>query len=303
MAKVLPSLSRTAALKRLLSNQFDYLHAHELQGAGYLCSEVSHLTSAEFILSIWGSDLTYFAELDDHREKVIKSLSVANSLSAECIRDYKIAKRLGFHGLELPLIPVSASFSFSDSEQPYIPANERNLIVVKTYGKPFGRGDLAIQAVEIFLQNNSQPEVFFYSVGAELVRKVEILANKFPGRISFTIAKKPIPQLELYSYFKRARIYLGVSESDGISTSFLEAISFGAYPIQTNTSCANEWESMGVNCSLIEVDENSIVAALSENYFKTEKLIESQEINYSIAKDKLDNTYIATVAHEFYFRV
>jgi glycosyltransferase involved in cell wall biosynthesis len=34
---------------------------------------------------------------------------------------------------------------------------------------------------------------------------------------------------------------LAISISDGISTSMLEAMAMGSFPIQTSTSCANEW--------------------------------------------------------------
>jgi glycosyltransferase involved in cell wall biosynthesis len=254
------------------------------------------------MLSIWGSDLTYFADLDGHREKVSSALLKADSISAECIRDYRIAKKLGFIGLELPIIPVSASFNFSDRDDTLVPMIDRNLILVKTYGKPFGRGDLAIDAIENFLTDNADPEVFFYSVGPDLVERVKSLALKFSGRVNFSLARAPILQQDLYSYFRRARLYVGVSESDGISTSFLEAIAFGAYPIQTNTSCANEWEAIGVSCSLINVATSSIMEAMSENYYDLDKLQQSQSINFMIAKSKLDNVQISSIAQNFYFR-
>jgi hypothetical protein len=302
LGKFIPIFSRKESLKRLLKSPFDFMHAHELQGAGYLCSDLSSETTAEFMLSIWGSDLTYFADLEGHREKVSSALLRADSISAECIRDYRIAKKLGFIGLELPIIPVSASFNFSDRDNTLVPMIDRNLILVKTYGKPFGRGDLAIDAIESFLTDNADPEVFFYSVGPDLVERVRSLALKFSGRVNFSLARAPILQQDLYSYFRRARLYVGVSESDGISTSFLEAIAFGAYPIQTNTSCANEWEAIGVSCSLINVATSSIMEAMSENYYDLDKLQQSQNINFMIAKSKLDNVQISSIAQNFYFR-
>ena len=45
----------------------------------------------------------------------------------------------------------------------------------------------------------------------------------------------------MYGLFSKAKVYIGISKSDGISTSLLEAMALGAFPIQSNTSCANEW--------------------------------------------------------------
>ena len=296
------ALSRTSSLKRLLSNDFEYLHAHELQGAGYLCSNVQAYTKAEFILSIWGSDLIYFSQLPDHNSRILAALTTANTLSAECVRDYRLAISLGFRGLELPAIPVSASFSEVVLDLPPMPVNDRTLIIVKTYGAPFGRGDLAIKAIFEFLQENPEPDVLLYSVGEDLIEQAKLLKATFPHRVEFRTLKNSIPQNELYEYFKRSRLYLGVSESDGISTSFLEAIALGAYPIQTNTSCGDEWAAIGVMCSLIEVNLSSILEALSENYFAIPKLQSAQMINLQIAKQNLEYGQISKKAQAFYFR-
>jgi glycosyltransferase involved in cell wall biosynthesis len=299
--KLFPS-SRVHALKLALRSSFDYLHAHEVQGAGYLCSQLDQFGNAEFILSIWGSDLIYFEDLPDHKERIVETLSKAQSLSAECVRDYKIAKKLGFHGVELPIIPVSASFNFEANFENLKPVVDRNLIVVKTYGLPFGRGDLAIAAVARLLDSEVKSSAFFYSVSESLLEDVKNLENEYPDRVKFTEAKNPIPQADLNRIFREARFYVGASESDGISTSFLEALAFGAYPIQTNTSCASEWENLGVTCSIVSLDQESISQALQSNYHNFDYLQHSQDNNFEIAKQYLSDVDISAKALTFYCR-
>ena len=46
---------------------------------------------------------------------------------------------------------------------------------------------------------------------------------------------------EIMWNFGQSRIYLGISISDAISTSVLESMAMGCFPIQTNTSCCEEW--------------------------------------------------------------
>jgi glycosyltransferase involved in cell wall biosynthesis len=66
----------------------------------------------------------------------------------------------------------------------------------------------------------------------------------------------------MHENFANSRVYIGASRSDGISTSFLEALVLGAYPIQTNTSCGNEWVDKGFHAQLIQPTRDAIFKAL-----------------------------------------
>jgi glycosyltransferase involved in cell wall biosynthesis len=66
----------------------------------------------------------------------------------------------------------------------------------------------------------------------------------------------------MHEKFANSRFYIGASRSDGISTSFLEALALGAYPIQTNTSCGNEWVEKGFHAHLIEPSKDAIYQAM-----------------------------------------
>jgi glycosyltransferase involved in cell wall biosynthesis len=46
---------------------------------------------------------------------------------------------------------------------------------------------------------------------------------------------------QVLEMFAKSKIYVGLSESDGISTSMLEAMAMGAIPVQTSTACCDEW--------------------------------------------------------------
>jgi glycosyltransferase involved in cell wall biosynthesis len=48
---------------------------------------------------------------------------------------------------------------------------------------------------------------------------------------------------QVLEMFAKSKIYVGLSESDGISTSMLEAMAMGAIPVQTSTACCDEWFS------------------------------------------------------------
>jgi glycosyltransferase involved in cell wall biosynthesis len=104
--------------------------------------------------------------------------------------------------------------------------------------------------------------IFADEVSPDLEPMIHALVSKFPNRISFATVKKKLNSSNMHEKFANSRVYIGASRSDGISTSFLEALVLGAYPIQTNTSCGNEWVEKGFHAHLIEPSQNAIFDAL-----------------------------------------
>jgi hypothetical protein len=142
--------------------------------------------------------------------------------------------------------------------------------------------------------------VLLYSVTEDLLDKAHALSDKYPKRIRIATQSSPIPHGELVKEFANSRVYLGASISDGISTSFLEALVQGAFPIQTNTSCANEWFEKGALGSgpALDTDEikEKLLLALESNLI----VDEAQSANKTIALKFLDSNLISLVARNFY---
>ncbi len=301
LPKIMRRNLRTHYLRGILTkNNFDFVHALEIQGAGYLCDEAITNKNFKFILTNWGSDIFYFQHLPEHLPRIKSALAKADLYSAECHRDYKLALKLGFKGRPLPCIPNGGGLIPDEYSGIGIPTSLRNNIVVKTYGGTFGRGDLAIGAVAKVLEENAEVTAYFYSVTEDLLSEILDLKSKLGGRVNFSTLKKPISEHELSDIFANSRIYIGCSISDGISTSFLEALAKGVYPIQTNSSCANEWIDKGVIASLIPLDTNSLISALRIVITNNEVLDGASFTNTRIAIHELSCEKIKQVALEFY---
>jgi hypothetical protein len=97
-----------------------------------------------------------------------------------------------------------------------------------------------------------------------------------------------------------SRIYIGCSISDGISTSFLEAITKGVYPIQTNTSCAGEWVDKGAVASLIDLDIDQLNKALHLAITDDKVVDFAAEENLKIANSLLTSAKLTPIAQVFY---
>lgn len=283
---------------------FDYIHALEIQGAGYLCLEaIPKNFDKDFIVTNWGSDISYFSQFSEHKNKIVNLLRRATKYSAECERDYKLAKELGFTGINLTCIPNAGGFTLTDNKFNFDLPSTRTMVVLKGYGGEFGRANILIECVEEILHENLEYQYFFYSVTDELLPRMLELKNKFQKNVNFSSRRNPIPREELIKYFLKARVYVGASISDGVSTSFLEAIVTGAYPIQTDTSCANEWVSKGVVASVIPLDEELISKEIRYALISNKMVDNAFEKNQEIARKYLDKNVVEQSALQFYRKI
>jgi glycosyltransferase involved in cell wall biosynthesis len=293
---------RARALERLIAkNQFHFIHALEIQGAGYLLDEAtpnSQKNGAKLILTNWGSDIYFFENFPEHKRRIERILKKADYYSAECSRDYGLARELGFIGLELPCIPNAGGFKIG--EVLGLPTASRRQIIVKCYGGQFGRGELIIRSLREILPFFVDYKVFLYSVTADLLSNVHELSNEFPGRVAFVTQKDPISHRDLMTEFSKSRVYIGASVSDGISTSFLESLVHGTFPIQTDTSCANEWISKGAIGSIVNLDIDEISRSITQA-LRSDTLVNEAAIkNFKIAKLFLSHEIIKGAALKFY---
>ena len=281
-------------------NKYHFVHALEIQGAGYLCDEAITKKVFKFILTNWGSDIFYFQHLPEHLPRIKSVLAKADLYSAECQRDYKLAIKLGFKGGQLPCIPNGGGLVTGEPMTIGIPTSIRKNIVVKTYGGTFGRGNLAIEAVRKVLETHSDLTAYFYSVTEDLSDQVLDLKSKFGNRVNYSTLRKPISHGQLEDIFSNSRIYVGCSISDGISTSFLEALTKGVYPIQTNTSCAGEWIDKGAIASLINLDIDQLGEALNLAATDNKVVDFAAKKNLEVANKLLATSEITPIAQQFY---
>ena len=131
----------------------------------------------------------------------------------------------------MEVIPNSYSFTspLSNSKR----TSSRTQIIGKCYGGQFGLGEIVVECVGEILEKNSKVQVFLYSVTKDLEESVETLVKIYPGRVRYASVRDSLIHKSILEEFANSRVYVGASRSDGISTSFLEAMSQGAYPIQT----------------------------------------------------------------------
>jgi hypothetical protein len=219
------------------------LHALELQNAGYVSLRALSKHKPDglrFIATNWGSDIFWFQRFPEHRAKLQALLKLADAYSAECHRDVALARELGFTGEALPVIPNAGGFSNTDLSMPLLPPDKRKTIALKGYQGWVGRAKVSLEAVREMAEELSDYKFVVYSANKSVIKLASQVA-KDTGLDITAHAKGSLSHQQVLELFAKSKIYVGLSESDGISTSMLEAMAMGAIPVQTSTACCDEW--------------------------------------------------------------
>jgi glycosyltransferase involved in cell wall biosynthesis len=211
-----------------------------------------------------------------------------------------LAESFGFTGRALPLIPNTGGMPQDFLQSDITPISLKKLIYIKGYGGKFGLGAIAIEVGRKLLENFPKLELVIVSVTPDLESNARNLKNSFPGRVNFWTVRSSLNHKEIFELLKSSIIYIGCSKSDGISTTFLESLAAGAYPIQTNTSCANEWIEMGFEAHLSEPKFSNVYDAAEEALLNLD--ITDQKINHNkmLSKKYLSPGRIKELALDFY---
>lgn len=291
-----------AALIRKL--QPDLIHSLEFQHCGYLVlSARDRLGAAGFpkwLATNWGSDIYYYRQLELHRQQISRLLRNVDYYSCECERDVGMAREMGLAAPVLPVMPNTGGFNIEVAarmrfaHQP----SARKLIMVKGYQHFAGRAMVALEAIERCADLLRGYQVVVYAASPEIHGRIDELREWLKIDIRML---HHVPHDYMLRMFSRARIYLGVSASDAISTSLLEAMAMGAFPIQTNTSCCTEWIQNGVTGMEIPQDNPHVIAECLRVALQNDAMVDdAATLNWTTVVQRLDERVLREKAKQYY---
>lgn len=295
---------RGFALRKLISKlQPNLIHVNELRIGGFPLSRA--LRSNDSLgMKVWstnyGNELSWFSRSRSGKTKLVKILALSDAFSAECKRDVDLALELGFKGTVLPTVPVSGGLYVSESDP-----DERTTIAVKGYDNKWGMGAMALgEVVRAIVDSKSKDiSVVAYSCDLKTLRAARMLSRRYGVPIE-ALTKGKCSHQEMLALFNKSLIYVGASKSDGVSTSVLEAMSQGAFPIQTDSSCADEWFIDGTSGLTVETGrEGQIHRAVCRVLDGSIDLVEARAINREVIRSRNHPELSAKLAIESYERV
>lgn len=269
-----PGLTQTdelvAAIRTL---QPDIVHTMEVQLAGYLALGAKRYlgnTMPRWLLSNWGSDIYLYHRLPEHRSIVLELVQAVDGYLAECRRDVHLVRRLGLNGHAFDPMPASGGIDFSTvpALDRLTPPSRRDTILVKGYHGWSGRGMHILSALHL-----AAPALRGHRIRVQFCSEAMLeMMRAMAASDGLDIAPVPYAptHAEALSRIADARIVVGIGISDGIGTTLLEAMCYGAFPIKATTSCACEWIQNGRDGIIVDPHDvkglaEAIVRAASDD--------------------------------------
>jgi len=303
LLKIINPYYRTNHLLKVIKEvNPDIIHSMEFQSGAYLVVDTKKEYKNKFpiwIATNWGSDIYLFKNNKEHKKRIIEVLANCDYYSCECERDIGLARNLGLRGKELPVLPNGGGFDLKKIEEKRAtPPSKRKIILLKGYQGWSGRALIGLKAINICCNQLKDYEIFIHSCSPETRKEIKKISKNTNLKIRI------LPRLtheEMLEFYGKARIAIGLGISDGISTSFLEALVMGAFPIQSKTSCANEWINNGESGFIVPAEDEKAIANAIKIALKDDILVDNAAlINWRIVSERLDKEKIKLQVVEMY---
>ena len=274
----------------------DILHSLEFQSAGYLTSRAKELYQGDFpvwVATNWGSDIFWFNQFKEHQKKIKDILKNCDYYAAECARDICLAEDNGLKAKTLPVLPNSGGLDLAKIKPWRKPLKERKIIMLRGKLGSWGRGLVGLEALRLCAEQLADYQIYIYSGFNHPEMERAVYDFQRTTGLKVKLLDGNVSHDKILQLHGRARISIALSASDGISTSFLEAMAMGSFPIQSNTSCADEWIEDKKTGMLVPADNPEIVAKAIKLALTQDRLVlEAAQQNWQIAKKRLDAVMI-----------
>lgn len=252
----------------------DVVHSFALHIACYpIVNIMNKYPKLPWIYSSWGNDLYFHQHKPEHQDEIRKVLPRIDYLFADCKRDLKLAKHLGFKGEILGDFPGGGGYDLNMIKENIKEVFEREYILIKGYHGELHRGLQVLKAIELI---DKLPKLIIFSADDEVYNYYKSSENLLAKNIQIYKVKDPIPHQEFCRMMNNSVIYIGNNLTDGIPNTLLEAICFGAFPIQSNPG--------GATAEIIEDGTNGLLIDDCENVIKIKSKIEQALNNKELLK-------------------
>jgi len=307
-----PEYRANALARKIRQFKPDLIHSLETQGAGYLVEKARKLiirkgSFPKWWHSNWGSDVYLFGRLAEHRERIKEVMEECDYYSCEVQRDVDLALKFGFHGQVLPVYPSGGGLKQELLERlrkDSVATSQRKVIMLKGYQGWAGRALVGIRSLERCADALKGYTVIIYcnSQGLDIKIAAELLSQS----TGIDVKRLPAntPNEEILTFHGLARISIGLSISDAISTSLLEAMAMGSFPIQSNTSCADEWITDGVSGLMVPPEDPEIIEKAIRKALLDDSLVDAAaRINYQKIREDADYEKLKELTIQSYFKI
>ena len=232
----------------LKSIQPEVVHIHQANSyAWHTLRAIGKLTlRPKVILTTWGSDVLILPKQSKLMRRMVEyNLRHADLITSDSLfMSAQIAALLG--KVSRPIHTLN--FGMQNLPRLVDIKSKHKIILSNRLHKPLYRVDKIIQAFAALVKNNLIDDEYrlFIAGSGEESAKLQQLAQDLSvsSRVNFT---GMLSYRELVELYQQSQLFISVPESDGTSSSLLEALAYGCIPVLSNLPANLEWVLDQVN--------------------------------------------------------
>jgi len=144
-----------------------------------------------------------------------------------------------------------------------------------------------LRALKKLVEEGYDMRIFFAGAGPEL-KKLQTFTdeNNLDDKVMLLGF---IPNNELPEYLRKSHFYLSMPETEGVSTSLLEAMGCGCYPVVTNLPANRGFIQNGENGNLVDIGDDDQLYKCIKNVINTSELFDKAlEYNRQFIAEEAD---------------
>jgi hypothetical protein len=289
----------------------DIVHTHELQHGATLVDALRRRRGslgAPWLVTNWGTDIFGYRRDPVVVPDIRSVMTSCDYYGAECHRDVALARAYGFRGRVVGVWPITGGIDIEHATALRAPGptSARRAIAWKGAKGPLGRGDVALEAVRRCADLLRGWELCAYQADADLEESARGIAQRAGCEYTHlsSIAAHESTHDEILAMHGRSRVSLGLNRSDGLSTSFLEAMAMGSFPVHSSTSCGGEIAPHGRSALFVDGRDPEQVAAALRRALTDDQLVDdAADLNVSLTAAHLDRRLIRARVLDMYGRI
>jgi glycosyltransferase involved in cell wall biosynthesis len=223
---------------------------------------------------------------------------------SDCLRDVALAREFGFKGECLGLFPGPGGYKIAQMRAfgSGVPPSKRRVIVVKGQEHWAGRALKALTAIQHCADQLEGYEIVVYYTTENVHAVVRHMQQT--TQLNIKALQGAQPHDDIIRLMGQARVALGLAISDGVPNAMLEAMTMGAFPIQSDTGATGEWIDSGRNGLMVQPEDVKGVEAALRKALSDDALVDSAaEINRHLTDERIDENVVRPKVLAAYERV
>ena len=271
-AAVGPFLIRRAAprlAQEIRARRPDLVHALRIPYEGIAAAAALQNTELPLVVSVWGNDLTLFAERYPALGRAtVSALRRATGLHADCARDIALSASWGF-SLDKPTLVAPGAGGLAPAFIRAVPGDALRQRLNIPAGVPvvfhprgvrsYVRNDTFFAAVPLVLER--LPGAIFVLVGM----KNDVTVEKWVAGTRWEPSLRVLGQVsqdEMAGLFAISDVFVSITDHDGTPNTLLEGMAAGALPVAGDLASVREWITHGENGLLCQPGDPVTLAGL-----------------------------------------